>query len=138
MMHVTNNQEFTDYTFFSVVKDVGYDFTIHTDAAIDSLWYAVIAMESDLKFMNIDVTNEMKIADDDFAIFNPVNLGAKFMHIENSNYDIEGTVMIAFTTLSFNALNVEIATFTLAGGFVFSTSCAADDVMVGEVVLDDV
>ncbi len=95
-------------------------------------------MESNFVFQNIDVTNELKIADNDFAIFTTVDLGAKSMMIENSNYEIEGTVMITVTTLSFYATNVEMATFTLAGGFIFSIACGPDDVVVGEVVLDNV
>lgn len=47
-----------------------------------------------------------------------------------------GTVMTAFTTLSFTSTNVYIDTTNLIGGFVFVTSCdVTTDVVINEVVI---
>jgi hypothetical protein len=48
-----------------------------------------------------------------------------------------GTVITAFTTLSFYSLNVYIDTTNLIGGYFFDTSCnLATDVVINEVLID--
>ena len=50
-----------------------------------------------------------------------------------------GTVMIAFTSISFSSTGVTIDTENLVGGFVFLVTCnPASDVVTGNVLIDNV
>ena len=66
-----------------------------------------------------------------------MKLNVFIFRISNSNFYIYGTVMNAFTTLSFYSQNVFIDTTNLIGGYVFVTSCTLGvDNVINEVVID--
>jgi len=79
----------------------------------------------------------LKLSDSDHAFIIPSNLGAKLLQLINVKFNIYGTVMNAFTTLSFYSLNVYIDTTNLIGGYVFVTSCnITKDVVINDVTID--
>lgn len=103
-----------------------------------SSWYAIVVIRSNFVFEKFDVTNELKLKDDDYAFINPINLGSKILEISHSDFTMYGTVMVAFTTLQFTSQTVVIDTENLVGGFVFVISCdPIVDVVVGEVLIDN-
>ena len=146
-IHVTNaNDWFTQTgTEFNLMgADPVYDDAMAPDIAGEetkartSSWYAIVAIRSNFVFDNFEVTNELKLKDDDYAFINPINLGAKTLEIHRSDFTMYGTVMVAFTTLQFDSTYVTIDTENLVGGFVFVISCDPTiDVVIGEVVIDN-
>jgi hypothetical protein len=132
---------------YSLMKGIPYDFAgvgsnllADETKAIESQWYSVIVIQCDFTMDGFYVTNELKLEDDDFAIVHPIsNLAPKSLTINNCEFNqMYGTVMQAFTTLSFNSLNVKIDTEKLVGGFVFLVTCdPAVDVTTGDVVIDN-
>ena len=105
--------------------------------AINAGWYAIVAVRSAIQIKNFNVVNQLKLSDSDHAFIIPSNLGAKLLQLINVKFNIYGTVMNAFTTLSFYSLNVYIDTTNLIGGYVFVTSCnITKDVVINDVTID--
>lgn len=132
-------------TVYSLMQSVEYNMTgagasilTSEKSAIDSQWYAFVIIQSSFKMDGFTVNNELKLQDDDFAVVNPIaNIASKTLTIDNCVFDMYGTVMAAFTSVSFMSKNVTINTPNLVGGFVFLVSCnPASDVVTGEVVID--
>lgn len=114
-------------TAYSLMNSVAYDFagrgsTLLSDEtkAIDAEWYAFIIIQSSFKMDSFVVNNSLKLEDDDFAIVNPIaNKAPKTLTINNCDFKMYGTVMAAFTSVSFSSTGVTIDTEKLVGGFVF-------------------
>ena len=108
-------------------------------SAIESNWYAFIAIWSSVSIIDIDVSSNLRSWDDNFAVYHSINLGEKEMNIQNANFHTSGTVFKSETTLSLHVKNVFIDIETIVGGIVLVTSCDINwDVMTGEVVIDNV
>ena len=145
---VTNTETYATAwnTAYSLMQNVAYDFsgagsTLTTDEkkTIDAQWYAFIIIQCNFKMDMFIVNNSLKLQDDDFAIVNPIsNLASKTLTINNWDFKMYGTVMIAFTSVSFSTYGVTIDTENLVGGFVFLVTCnPASDVVKGNVVIDN-
>lgn len=107
--------------------------------AVNSGWYSIIPIASSLSLKNFDFINDLRLADEDFAIISPVNLNQKKLTIHNADFNIYGTVMAAFDNLQMDSKKVYINTENIVGGYVFVISCDGTnpDEIIGEVVIDD-
>ena len=145
---VTNTETYATAwnTAYSLMQNIAYDFTgagstlTSTETtSIDAQWYAFIIIQCNFKMDMFIVNNSIKLQDDDFAILNPIsNLASKTLTLNNWDFVMYGTVMIAFTSVSFSSTGVTIDTENLVGGFVFLVTCdPTSDVVTGEVVINN-
>lgn len=117
-------------TAYSLMGGVTYDYTgagstVTTTEknAVDAQWYTFIVLQANFKIDGFIVNNNLKLEDDDFAIVNPIsNKATKTLTIDNCDFKMYGTVMAAFTSISFSSTGVTIDTEKLVGGYVFLVS----------------
>ena len=145
---VTNTETYATSwnTAYSLMQNVAYDFsgagstlTTTEKNTINSLWYTFILIQCNFKMDMFIVNNSLKLQVDDFAIVNPIsNIAAKTLTINNWDFLMYGTAMIAFTSVSFSSTGVTIDTQNLVGGFVFLVTCnPTSDVVKGNVLIDN-
>ncbi len=74
---------FPAYSKFSLMKDLDYDMEMDLVAnlitsdekkAVDAAWYSVVSIGSLFIMDGFTITNQLKLADDDFAFISPLNL----------------------------------------------------------------
>ena len=151
-IHVTDLVEYSPnaYTRFNVMQAhavMPYPTTpgaldSSEEKAISSKWYSILAIKSQFKMDGFSVTNKLKLLEDDFAFIAPINLELRKLSIFNTDFVIYGTVMNAFTVMSFHSYNVKIDTEQLVGGYVFVVTCDPDngettgDVLIDKLTLD--
>jgi hypothetical protein len=132
-------------TQFSLMAGIDYDYVTagaslaaSETSAINSQWYAFVVAQADFTMDGFKFLTSLKLQDDDFAVVNPIsNEAVKTLTIDNCEFEIYGTVMIAFTSISFSSNNVTMVSDNLVGGYVFLVTCTTGDVMTGEVVIND-
>ena len=132
-------------TKFSLMEGKNYDMDLIADSVrieetvqLNAHQNAIIPIRTHTTFKNFKFSNDLKLDDDMFSIFFPIHLNEKQLAIEDCEFNIYGSVMITFSTLSFISKNVHITSNRLVGAFTFVTTCdPAVDYVHGEILIDN-